>query len=201
MTDKFVSSSVVICSNLLPVTSTVPGSSVVSGFNALPGLKALPGLNDATRKQTQQKMTTGGQSLLKRICFGALIPLAVVLSGCGDPIWLPRAHKIEVQQGNILTAENIEAIQAGMSREEVASLVGVPLTISSFHSNRWDYPFTRGPAGTTIEAKRFSVFFDNNVVINTAENFSEESGEFTVPQFWFQSPKRVKVPAASVAQP
>jgi len=129
------------------------------------------------------------------------ITFTVLLSGCGDPFWLPRAHKIEVQQGNILTAEIVESIEAGMSREEVATLVGVPITVSSFHSNRWDYPFTRGPAGTTIAAKRFSIFFENDIVTETAENFSNETGEYTVPQFWFQSPKRVKVPSASVSKP
>jgi len=189
MTDQFLSSGLASGRDLLP------------GTNAAQVVYAVPGINTVTRKRTPQKALSQGQNHFKCICFAALIPLTVMLSGCGDPIWLPRAHKIEVQQGNILTLENVEAIQAGMTREEVAGLVGVPLTVSSFHSNRWDYPFTRGPAGTTIEAKRFSVFFDNNVVINTVENFSDESGEFTVPQFWFQSPKRVKVPAASIAQP
>ena len=151
--------------------------------------------------QTGQSRAARSQSPIKIIFLALLIPITVILSGCGDPFWLPRAHKIEVQQGNILTADNVEAVQQGMSRNEVASLLGVPLTVSSFHNNRWDYPFTRGPAGTTIAAKRFSVFFENDIVTETAENFSEESGEFTVPQFWFQSPRRVKVPSASIAQP
>ncbi len=127
--------------------------------------------------------------------------LCLLLGACGDPIWLPRAHKIEVQQGNLLTEEQIESIEAGMSREEVAALIGVPVNQPAFQPDRWDYVFTRSPAGQTVAARRFSVFFDEgDRVANIEANFDRESGEIIMPKFWFSRPDRPKpVPAKSTA--
>lgn len=123
----------------------------------------------------------------------ALVVVFSLLTGCGDPFWLPRAHKIEVQQGNLLSAAQISSVKTGMAQQEVAQLIGVPVTQSAFHPNRWDYMFTRGPAGKRVAARRFSVFFDSaGVVEKTEENFAEESGEIIMPKYWFQSPNKRK---------
>lgn len=123
--------------------------------------------------------------------------LFLLLTACGDPIWLPRAHKIEVQQGNLLTQEQISSVQTGMSREEVAALIGAPVNQPAFQPDRWDYVFTRTPAGQTVKARRFSIFFDEgNRVANIEANFDRESGEIIMPRYWFSSPSRRKpVPA------
>ena len=174
------------------MTENFVTSSVLTHCSLTSGERRSRLMTELPVKQMNGARTACGQSLIRVVFLIVLIPFTAVISGCGDPFWLPRAHKIEVQQGNILTADSIEAVQAGMSREEVAGLLGVPVILSAFHNDRWDYPFTRGPAGTDIAAKRFSVFFENDIVTETAENFSAESGEYTVPQFWFQSPRRVK---------
>jgi len=80
-----------------------------------------------------------------------------------------------------------------MPQQEVAKLIGVPVTRSSFHPNRWDYMFTRGPAGKQVTARQFSVFFDSQgQVEKTEENFRQESGEIIMPKYWFQSPDKRK---------
>lgn len=123
---------------------------------------------------------------------------ALLVSGCGDPFWLPRAHKIEVQQGNLLTQAQIESIKPGMARSEVSALIGVPVTESGFHPQRWDYVFTRGPAGAKVTGRRFSVFFNKaDTVEKTEENFETESGEIVMPRYWFQSPDKTKPVAKS----
>ena len=123
-----------------------------------------------------------------------LLCLCLMVSGCGDPIWLPRAHKVDVQQGNLITPRQVQAVKAGMSRQDVAGLLGVPIAASTFHTDRWDYAYTRSPAGHLVEARRFTVFFNEDVVSNTEENFTEESGEIAQPRYWFLQPKR-KAPA------
>jgi outer membrane protein assembly factor BamE len=61
-----------------------------------------------------------------------LVPLLLIsLSGC---TYTPDLH-----QGNILSDESINQLQIGMTRNQVASLLGSPLIIDSFHTNRWDY--------------------------------------------------------------
>ncbi len=136
---------------------------------------------------------TNPASSIKHTLAAAVALSMLALGGCGTPFWLPRAHKIEVQQGNLLTRDQIKAVQSGMSREEVAALIGVPVNQPAFQPDRWDYVFTRTPAGKTVTARRFSVFFDDaDKVENIQANFDQESGEIIMPKFWFSSVDRRK---------
>jgi outer membrane protein assembly factor BamE len=51
------------------------------------------------------------------------------------------AHKIDVQQGNVLTKEMLDQLAVGMSARQVISLAGAPLVVDPFHNNRWDYVY------------------------------------------------------------
>ncbi len=140
---------------------------------------------------TYNRQAVNRQAVAVRCTISScLFCLCLMASGCGDPIWLPRAHKIDVQQGNLITQRQVEAVKAGMSRQDVAGLLGVPIATSAFHTDRWDYAYTRSPAGHLVEARRFTVYFDEDIVSNTEENFTEESGEISQPRYWFQQPKR-----------
>ena len=48
-------------------------------------------------------------------------------------------HKIDVQQGNVITQEMMEKLTIGMSKDQVQRLLGTPLIDDPFHSGRWDY--------------------------------------------------------------
>lgn len=115
-----------------------------------------------------------------------ILGVLLFLSGCGDPFWLPPAHKIEIQQGNLLTEAQIQSIEVGMTRESVRALIGAPVSQPTFQGDRWDYAFTRGPVGSTIKARQFAVYFDNDIVTRTQDNFDTETGERVVGKTWFQ---------------
>ena len=40
---------------------------------------------------------------------------------------MPRVHKITVQQGNVITQEMIDRLKPGMTREQVAFVMGEPV--------------------------------------------------------------------------
>jgi len=73
-------------------------------------------------------------------------------------------YKVEVVQGNVVTKEQVEALQQGMSRQQVKDLLGTPLLISVFHSNRWDYVFTIKRPGVPEQTRKFSVFFQGDAL-------------------------------------
>ena len=50
-------------------------------------------------------------------------------------------YRLEVQQGNYISEENIAKVQPGMSREQVQEILGTPLLTDDFRKNRWDYVF------------------------------------------------------------
>lgn len=86
-------------------------------------------------------------------------------------------YKMEVVQGNFVSREQAELIQPGMSRNQVRAILGTPLLIDIFHPQRWDYVFSIKRKGIEPLERRFTVFFDNEVVARV-----EASGELLSEQ-------------------
>lgn len=111
--------------------------------------------------------------------------LTALLSGCGQPFWLPPAHKIEVQQGNLISQVQKDAITEGLTRDQVGEITGHPIIGNTFHADRWDFIYTRGPAGSAITARRLTVEFENDVVSRIDDNYDEQTGEYPERQSWW----------------
>ena len=66
-------------------------------------------------------------------------------------------YKMDIVQGNFVSAEQIAAIKPGMSRLQVRDLLGTPLLASIFHADRWDYVFTFRRQGVPPQARQVTV--------------------------------------------
>lgn len=100
-----------------------------------------------------------------------LIALAL-LSGCGG-FQFPGVHRIDVQQGNIITQEMIDQLRPGMTKSQVRFIMGTPLVTDSFNPQRWDYYYSLQSGGRGDKAQeRVTIFFDDN------DRLSHFSGDF-----------------------
>lgn len=96
--------------------------------------------------------------ILLPLLLGGL--LAAASGGCS----LPRVHKVTVQQGNVITQEMIDRLKPGMTRNQVAFVMGEPVFRNSFDEDRWDYIYTLEVPGYYQEQKRVSLYFENDVL-------------------------------------
>ena len=92
----------------------------------------------------------------------------VVLASCSsgtmndsaiNPVNWITPYKVDVIQGNFVSKEQVEQLQAGMSRDQVKGLLGTPLMASLFHADRWDYVFTLKRQGVEPQSFKYTVFF------------------------------------------
>jgi outer membrane protein assembly factor BamE len=103
-------------------------------------------------------------------------------------------YKVEVVQGNFVSREQVQALQRGMSRDQVRQVLGTPLVTSLFHGDRWDYVFTLKRQGVEPQQRRLTVFFKDEVVerVEGGEGMPSEA-EF-VTTLEKNKPKPGKVP-------
>lgn len=96
---------------------------------------------------------------------------AIALTGC--------LYRQPVYQGNLMEKTKVDQLQAGMSKDQVAELLGLPSIQDPFHHSRWDYTSTErvGRTGKT-QIKNFTVYFENDLVTKWDGNyFAEQDAE------------------------
>jgi outer membrane protein assembly factor BamE len=99
---------------------------------------------------------------MRPLSIAVLCSLLLAATACSFS--LPRVHKVTVQQGNVITQEMIDRLKPGMTRSQVAFVMGEPVVRNSFDDNRWDYIYSLEIPGYYNEQKRVSVYFENGVL-------------------------------------
>jgi outer membrane protein assembly factor BamE len=101
--------------------------------------------------------------LLAKLTSAVLI--AVLLAGCSLPkIKFPRLYRVTIQQGNVITQEMVDKLKPGMTRSQVAFIMGEPILRNTFDENRWDYVYTVYLPGYFDQEVRMSLFFQDEVL-------------------------------------
>jgi outer membrane protein assembly factor BamE len=99
-----------------------------------------------------------------------LILLPLILAGC--------AHKIEIQQGNVVTQSQLEQLRPGLDRRQVRTLLGSPLLIDAFHPDRWDYYYSSSKGSALQKRYHLTLFFSGEQLTRF-----EKEGKFPVEEY------------------
>jgi len=93
----------------------------------------------------------------------------VLVAGCSstsslsassiNPVLWITPYRVDVTQGNFISKEQVDFLQAGMTRAQVKDVLGTPLLTSLFHADRWDYVFTLKRQSVEPQTFKYTVFF------------------------------------------
>ena len=100
------------------------------------------------------------------------LPLALLglglLTGC------TAVYKLDIPQGNLVDKTMVDTLKPGMTRRQVALIMGTPSIQDPFHQNRWDYAASYQQRGGDIEMKNLTLYFDDNVLAKIEGNYFEK---------------------------
>ena len=129
--------------------------------------------------------------------------LVMIVAGCKQNPELPALispYKIDIQQGNVVTQEMVDKLKAGMTRSQVRFVLGSPLVVDMFHSDRWDYIYLLQRQGKADDRRRLTVIFDGDKLLRL-EGDVVLSDKSTEPEPPATKPPATKPPAAATPAP
>ncbi|WP_348758027.1 outer membrane protein assembly factor BamE [Candidatus Methylocalor cossyra] len=85
--------------------------------------------------------------------------------------WLPFVYRLDINQGNVVSQEMVDQLRPGMTKRQVAFILGAPLLQDPFHDNRWDYLYSSQPGGEPRVEKRITLVFQNDELAGLSGDF------------------------------
>jgi len=93
---------------------------------------------------------------------------------------LPFVHRIDIQQGNVVTQDMIAQLKIGMNKKKIRYVMGTPVIRDTFHSDRWDYLFTEQLPGEPMQRRRITLFFENKLLSRVEGDITPAQGRLVV---------------------
>jgi outer membrane protein assembly factor BamE len=100
------------------------------------------------------------------------VALASLVSGCGI------LYKQPIYQGNLIEKTAADQLQAGMSKQQVMTLLGTPSITDPFHHERWDYTASeRAGRRGQVEIKNLTLWFEGEALTKWEGEYFPEQDE------------------------
>lgn len=91
--------------------------------------------------------------------FFTILLSFLFISACS----IPQVYKLTVQQGNIVTQDMVDELKEGMTKRQVAYVMGTPLVKSPYQQDRWDYIYTLERRDVIVNEYQITVFFKDDL--------------------------------------
>ncbi len=95
----------------------------------------------------------------------------LAITACSSNVHIPLVYRIDIHQGNITNQDMVDQLKPGMTKRQVAFIMGTPLIEDAFHSNRWDYVYSNEPGGEDRMEKKFTALFDGDELVGVEGDF------------------------------
>lgn len=125
-----------------------------------------------------------------------VLPIVVLLAGCSEMPTLPALptlapHKIDIQQGNYVTQDMVDKLKPGMTRAQVRFVLGTPLVVDPFRTDRWDYVYLYKKGGEITEQRRLAAIFKDDKLVRLEGDVMPASPKATTDAVSADKPKPV----------
>jgi outer membrane protein assembly factor BamE len=91
-----------------------------------------------------------------------VILLVCFLSGC--------VHKIDIEQGNVISPGMLHQLHPGMSKNQVLNILGNPVLVNTFSDNQLDYVYALKPGYGHLQERYITLTFQNNILKDIKSN-------------------------------
>lgn len=105
------------------------------------------------------------------------------LSGCSKRAdgtrKIPLVYRVDIQQGNVIEQSMIDKLEPGMSKSKVTFIMGTPLLVDPFHSNRWEYIYSIEPGDGERAQRHIALFFKEDKLTHLEGDITPGYGSAT----------------------
>ena len=98
---------------------------------------------------------------MTRYLFIALLAVLTLNTGC------QLIYRQNVQQGNAHEQDDLDEVELGMSKKQVAYLLGTPAVHDPFHQDRWDYISMFSRRGGDPIRRLVTLTFEDDLLVAT----------------------------------
>jgi len=116
------------------------------------------------------------------------ILISSLASGCSrradGSVKIPFVYRVDIQQGNVIDQAMVDKLEPGMTRAKVKFIMGTPLLVDPFHTDRWEYVYSNEPGSGTRVQRHIALFFEGDKLTHIDGNvtpanryYSDENDE------------------------
>ena len=109
--------------------------------------------------------------------------ISSIITGCSKRAdgtrKIPLVYRVDIQQGNVIEQSMIDKLEPGMSKSKVRFIMGTPLLVDPFHSNRREYIYSIEPGGGERAQRHIALFFKDDKLTHLEGDITPSYGRST----------------------
>ena len=90
----------------------------------------------------------------------SLVLISSLLTGCS----IFRTHKMDIEQGNVITKTQVDRLHPGMSESSVRAMLGNPVLANIFTNERLIYVYTMQQGYGAMQETRITLIFSRGIL-------------------------------------
>lgn len=83
----------------------------------------------------------------------------IALNLCACHSLLSKIRVVDIEQGSVVTQQQVKHLHKGMKKEQVKALLGDPIYSEAFNDNRLDYVYSKQIARKSRQTQVLTIYF------------------------------------------